>query len=121
MSTGTDSVFVEMKVMMMVCVIALWGAAGGARSCGESRRVYGEKHSLDTAPHARISGERDLQKSPASADRSCCILMFGTNESVAEALTKKLIHQPCLLSVRFTSIFSANSPEIVNIKIPNVK
>lgn len=48
-----------MKVMMMmVCVIALWGAAGGARSCGESRRVYGEKHSLDTAPHARISGER---------------------------------------------------------------
>uniref|UniRef100_A0A8C1NQ94 Glypican 2 n=1 Tax=Cyprinus carpio TaxID=7962 RepID=A0A8C1NQ94_CYPCA len=38
-----------MKVL--VCVIALWGAAGGARSCGESRRVYGEKHELSTAPH----------------------------------------------------------------------
>uniref|UniRef100_A0A8C2FNR8 Glypican 2 n=1 Tax=Cyprinus carpio TaxID=7962 RepID=A0A8C2FNR8_CYPCA len=56
-----------MKVL--VCVIALWGAAGGARSCGESRRVYGEKHELSTAPHTHISGEH-LRLCPR--DYTCC-------------------------------------------------
>ncbi|KAK7137450.1 hypothetical protein R3I94_013179 [Phoxinus phoxinus] len=55
--------------MTLMCVIALWGVAGGARSCGESRRVYGEKHSLDTAPHARISGEH---LRVCARDYTCC-------------------------------------------------
>lgn len=72
-----------MMVMKLVCVLALWGAAGGARSCGESRRVYGEKHSLDTAPHARINGEH-LRLCPR--DYTCCSsLMEDTLARQSEA------------------------------------
>ncbi|XP_039510913.1 glypican-2 [Pimephales promelas] len=71
-SRSGDSVFVKMMKRMkmtLVCVIALWGVAGGAKSCGESRRVYGERHSLDTAPHARISGEH---LRVCARDYTCC-------------------------------------------------
>ncbi|XP_048044972.1 glypican-2 isoform X1 [Megalobrama amblycephala] len=94
-SFSTDSVCVKMKVMMMVCVIALWGAAGGARSCGESRRVYGEKHSLDTAPHARISGEH-LRLCPR--DYTCC-------SSVMEDTLARQSEADFLSAVRDTSQF----------------
>ncbi|XP_059403479.1 glypican-2 [Carassius carassius] len=70
-----------MKVL--VCVIALWGVAGGARSCGESRRVYGEKHGLNTAPHTQISGEH-LRLCPR--DYTCCSsLMEDTLAQQSEA------------------------------------
>ncbi|KAK2891423.1 hypothetical protein QQF64_007462 [Cirrhinus molitorella] len=70
-----------MKVLL--CVVALWGAAGGARSCGESRRVYGEKHELNTAPQTHISGEH-LRLCPR--DYTCCSsLMEDTLARQSEA------------------------------------
>uniref|UniRef100_A0A672K5K7 Glypican-6-like n=2 Tax=Sinocyclocheilus grahami TaxID=75366 RepID=A0A672K5K7_SINGR len=88
-STFTGWVLVKM-MQVLVCVMALWGAAGGARSCGESRRVYGEKHELNTAPHTHISGEH-LRLCPR--DYTCCSsLMEDTLARQSEADFLSAVH-----------------------------
>nr|XP_055034317.1 glypican-2 isoform X1 [Misgurnus anguillicaudatus] len=70
-------------VMYIMSVLALWKSAGGTRSCEESRRVYGEKHKLNTAPHTHISGEH---LRVCSQDYTCCSsLMEDTLANQSEA------------------------------------
>ncbi|XP_051945085.1 glypican-2 [Xyrauchen texanus] len=80
-----------MKLKMLLCVsvfvIVLWGPAGGARNCVESRRVYGEKHTLNTAPHTHINGEH---LRVCSQDYTCCSSLMEdtlTHQSEADFLS----------------------------------
>lgn len=59
-SVNTKSCFtfrMMKKMLMFVSLLVVCGSAGSTRSCGESRRVYGEKHTLNTAPHTHINGK----------------------------------------------------------------
>ncbi|XP_056626403.1 glypican-2 [Triplophysa dalaica] len=75
------------KMVMFVSLLALCGSAGGTRNCGESRRVYGEKHTLNTAPHTHINGEH---LRVCSRDYTCCSSLMEdtlTHQSQAEFLS----------------------------------